>query len=338
MIETPRLLLRRPTNNDMLIIENLWRDEGVRQFLGGVISDDLIKKKVVELKSHWDLHQFGQCMVLDKISKEIIGLCGLHQTEDGIELSYMFFSEFWKKGFAREAAAACIDYGFDILKLTKIIAITQEANIKSCQLLERIGMEHIRNFERFNANQCLFKIDNKQRCVSIERFKADDIPIIVDAFQQANWSKPASIFEHYLQEQRVGTRLMWVANVNNQFAGYVTLKWQSQYESFASDHIPEVMDLNVLAPFRKAGVGSMLLDIAEKEAATKSDLIGIGVGLYTGHDGGYGSAQRLYVKRGYVPDGKGVTYNYQPTIPGNSYPLDDDLVLWFTKKLSREIL
>ncbi len=45
MIETPRLLLRRPTN-DMLIAENLWRDEKVREFLGGIISDDLIKQKV----------------------------------------------------------------------------------------------------------------------------------------------------------------------------------------------------------------------------------------------------------------------------------------------------
>lgn len=89
MIETPRLLLCPPTNKDMLTIENLWRDEKVRQFLGGVITDDLIKKKVVELQSHWDLYQFGQCIVFKKISKEIIGLCGLHHTEDGIELSYM---------------------------------------------------------------------------------------------------------------------------------------------------------------------------------------------------------------------------------------------------------
>jgi hypothetical protein len=62
--------------------------------------------------------------------------------------------------------------------------------------------------------------------------------------------------------------------------------------------------------------------------------IATGVGLYAGADCGYGPAQRLYIKRGYIPDGKGVTYNYEPTIPGNSHPLDDDLVLWFTKKLS----
>lgn len=168
---------------------------------------------------------------------------------------------------------------------------------------------------------------------AIKSFSASDIPIIVDAFGRANWPKPAAIFETYLQEQLTGARLVWVAYVNDQFAGYVTLNWQSQYESFAAARIPEIMDLNVLPPFRKVGVGSMLLDIAEKEAATKSEVVGIGVGLYAGEDGGYGSAQRLYVKRGYIPDGKGVTYNYKPTIPGNSYPLDDDLVLWFTKKL-----
>lgn len=121
--------------------------------------------------------------------------------------------------------------------------------------------------------------------------------------------------------------------MNNQFAGYVTLKWQSRYESFARAGIPEIMDLNVLPPFRKAGIGSMLLDTAEKEAATKSDVVGLGVGLYGGPDGGYGAAQKLYVNRGYLPDGRGVTYHYQLAIPGNNYPLDDELTLWFTKRL-----
>ncbi len=161
----------------------------------------------------------------------------------------------------------------------------------------------------------------------------EDIVAISMAFNQVGWNKPASLFEEYLKEQDAGERLVWIANFQDEFSGYVTLKWQSQYESFAAALIPEIMDLNVLPPFRKVGVGSMLLDIAEKEAATKSEVVGIGVGLYAGEDGGYGAAQRLYVKRGYIPDGKGVTYNYQPTVAGNSYPLDDDLVLWFTKEL-----
>jgi GNAT superfamily N-acetyltransferase len=170
--------------------------------------------------------------------------------------------------------------------------------------------------------------------IQIRPLIREDIAAISEAFNAIGWNKPPSLFEKYLMEQELGERIVWVAHFKGEFAGYVTLKWQSQYPSFKAQNIPEIMDLNVLPSFRKMGIGSLLLDAAEKEALTKSQNIGIGVGLYAGKDGGYGAAQRLYIKRGYIPDGKGVTYNYEPTIPGNSYPLDDDLVLWFTKKLS----
>ena len=170
--------------------------------------------------------------------------------------------------------------------------------------------------------------------IQIRPLIGEDIATISEAFNAIGWNKPLSLFEGYLKEQEAEQRIVWVTHIQDKFAGYVTLKWQSRYPPFKAQNIPEIMDLNVLPSFRKMGIGSSLLDAAEKEALTKSQTIGIGVGLYAGADGGYGAAQRLYVKRGYIPDGKGVTYNYQPAIPGNSYPLDDDLVLWFTKKLS----
>jgi GNAT superfamily N-acetyltransferase len=173
--------------------------------------------------------------------------------------------------------------------------------------------------------------DFKDICV--RALSQEHIPIITEAFHSLGWNKPATLFEGYVREAEAGDRLIWVVFVNNKFAGYITLKWRSAYQSFQDKCIPEIMDLNVVPSFQKMGIGSMLLDIAEVEAATRSNTVGIGVGLYTGSDGGYGAAQRLYVKRGYIPDGKGVTYNNKPTVPGNSYPLDDDLVLWLTKEL-----
>ena len=173
--------------------------------------------------------------------------------------------------------------------------------------------------------------ENRTKDVLIRPLIREDIIAISTAFKQISWNKPPSLFTGYLKEQEVGERIVLVAHFKGEFAGYVTLKWQSKYPSFKAQNIPEIMDLNVLPCMRKIGVGSLLLDTAEKIAATRSDTIGIGVGLYAGSDGGYGDAQRLYIKRGYIPDGKGVTYNYQPTIPGNSYALDDGLVLWLTK-------
>jgi hypothetical protein len=58
--------------------------------------------------------------------------------------------------------------------------------------------------------------------------------------------------------------------------------------------------------------------------------IGIGVGLYNG----YGRAQKLYVGLGYVPDGGGATYKGKRVVPGDSYPVDDDLLIWLKKDLS----
>lgn len=160
--------------------------------------------------------------------------------------------------------------------------------------------------------------------------KKSDIPIIVRAFENSGWTiKPQELFERYLDEQNEEKRVCFVTFVDNQFGGYVTLKWQSCYRHFAKDNIPEISDLNVLPSFRNQGIGSTLISSCEDLAAHKSSFVGVGVGLYPD----YGSAQRLYIKRGYIPDGYGMTYNNQPVIPGEKYPIDDDLVLWFKKIL-----
>ncbi|MDB2415473.1 GNAT family N-acetyltransferase [Rickettsiales bacterium] len=165
----------------------------------------------------------------------------------------------------------------------------------------------------------------------IKLLTAEDIDTIVNAFATSNWTeKPVSTFEGYLAEQNAGERIVWQAYQNNVFAGYVTLKWQSEYPYFKDNNIPEIKDLNILPNFRNQGVGSALLDAAEQAAFENSDQVGIGVGLYPD----YGSAQRLYVKRGYIPDGNGITYEHKTVLPGETAILDDDLILWMVKECS----
>ena len=55
------------------------------------------------------------------------------------------------------------------------------------------------------------------------------------------------------------------------------------------------------------------------------------MGLYES----YGAAQRLYAMRGYLPDGRGVTYRNEVVEPGSEVRLDDDLLLHLTKRLAR---
>ncbi|KTD53452.1 hypothetical protein Lsan_3862 [Legionella santicrucis] len=165
--------------------------------------------------------------------------------------------------------------------------------------------------------------------IIIRQLSEIDIDLLFTTFQAHHWLKPRATFEHYWQEQMDEERCMWLAFDKQALAGYITLKWQSCYQSFLEQSIPEIMDLNVLPPFRSQGIGGLLLKTAEDEARKKHEVVGLGVGLYRD----YGHAQQLYIKRGYLPDGQGITYDYQLIEPGNSVCLDDDLILWFTKKL-----
>lgn len=158
-METSRLLFRRPTEMDTLIISNLWKDEQVRTFLGGIVLNNVINEKITAIQHHWDQYQFGFFVVVGKNNKEIIGVCGPHHSEEeNIEISYMFFPQFWGKGFAQESVKSVINYCFQVLNIEKLIAITQEANLRSCRLLEKIGMKHTNSFERFDAIQRKYKV------------------------------------------------------------------------------------------------------------------------------------------------------------------------------------
>lgn len=164
---------------------------------------------------------------------------------------------------------------------------------------------------------------------SIRLFDERNIPGIVEAFEELGWRKPASQYERYWMEQILKIRDMYVAFVDEQFAGYVTIYWQSGYRWFRERDIPEIMDFNVLPKFRRLGIGTQLMDKAESEIARMSSLAGIGVGMTAD----YGAAQRLYVLRGYVPDSNGLFYRGRPVNYGEALTVDDDLVLYLTKEL-----
>ena len=165
--------------------------------------------------------------------------------------------------------------------------------------------------------------------LDIRLLEEGDPPSITVAFQRMGWNKPEGQYRRYLCEQVAGTRTCFVATLDGQFVGYVTVNWRPTYAGFADLNIPEIQDLNVLAIFRRKGVASRLLDRAEAEAGRHSAVVGIGVGLHPG----YNAAQQLYVRRGYIPDGRGITYRDHFVDEGAQVRLDDDLVMHFTKQL-----
>lgn len=145
------------------------------------------------------------------------------------------------------------------------------------------------------------------------------------------WKQQRESWAPKLRAHRDGRCAIRVAISAGQVVGYGGLVWQSDYAAFARSNIPEINDLVTARAHRGKGVASMLIAGFEALAAAAGcRAIGLGVGLYAD----YGPAQRLYASLGYRPDGAGVTYLGQPVLPGSPVSLDDDLLLWLTKRLT----
>ena len=165
--------------------------------------------------------------------------------------------------------------------------------------------------------------------IVIRPMKESDIEHLSDEFMKLGWGDRRETLTLYFREQGLLERDVLVAEYNGIPAGYITLIPNAKAGPFLGRNIPEVKDFNVLPQFRRLGIGNHLMSCIEDIAKQKSKQICLGVGLYSD----YGTAQRMYVKRGYIPDGSGVWHNNRNLAPYESCINDDDLNLFFVKQL-----
>ncbi|MCB1782794.1 MAG: GNAT family N-acetyltransferase [Alphaproteobacteria bacterium] len=137
-------------------------------------------------------------------------------------------------------------------------------------------------------------------------------------------------YERCFERHENGEISIIIATVDGHYAGFCMFNRQPKYSLFKKVGLPEIQDLNVLSSFRRQGIGQALVMFCEDLARRESyEEVGIGVGL----DSSYGSAQRLYARMGYIPDGTGVSYDRKPVERGALRPIDDHLCLMMTKVL-----
>ena len=163
---------------------------------------------------------------------------------------------------------------------------------------------------------------------SIRKMQESDIKDLSRGFISQGWPGREEILTRYFKQQESGEREVLVAEVEGAVAGYITILPDAKQGPFAGMG-PELSDFNVFEPFQNQGIGNLLLEEAEKRVRLISDKVTLGVGLHSG----YGPAQRLYIKRGYIPDGTGVWYqNHQPAMNAVCEDIGE-LVLYLSKNL-----
>ncbi|MBI3235835.1 MAG: GNAT family N-acetyltransferase [Bacteroidetes bacterium] len=150
ILETNRLYLREITPDDAEQAYLLNLDPEVLQYTGddpfGSIEE---ARTFLENYDHYTKYGFGRWGVINKENEEFLGWCGLKYTPelDEHDIGYRFAKKHWNKGYATEAAKACIDLGFTQFKLKTIVGRAMKENIGSIRVLQKIGLTFVRNFD-----------------------------------------------------------------------------------------------------------------------------------------------------------------------------------------------
>ncbi|MBO9713763.1 GNAT family N-acetyltransferase [Sphingomonas sp.] len=148
MIRTPRLILRLPEAADRPALYAMWADPEVMADLGPV-KDAAASDAVLAKHDSYRREGLGFWTVERAGDGAVVGFCGLkrgdmHNPIAGeVEAGWIIARPYWRQGYAHEAMAAALDWGWANTSERRIVAITAAANLKSQALMEKLGMSRV---------------------------------------------------------------------------------------------------------------------------------------------------------------------------------------------------
>jgi GNAT superfamily N-acetyltransferase len=139
--------------------------------------------------------------------------------------------------------------------------------------------------------------------IQIRPMAQNDIDLIYKGLSGHDISKPRDYVKRCWEENQRIERVTLLAFYESEFVGWGHVLLKRAYL--------KSQNFDVIPPFRKRGIGCILIEALKEKAFARANTIGIGFGLYAD----YGTAQRLYIKRGFIPDGRGIIYKNMPPGP-----------------------
>lgn len=144
-LETPRLALREMTESDLPALRAILQDAETMTAYEGAFDEQMVQDWFARQRARYrDDEGFGLRAVVLRETGELVGQCGLTWQhildEDVVEVGYLFNRAHWHRGYATEAAAACLDYAFDALAVDRVWAQVRDTNLASMNVAIRLGM------------------------------------------------------------------------------------------------------------------------------------------------------------------------------------------------------
>lgn len=144
ILETARLQLYEMNISDIKSLASILQDENVMYAYNGAFNEEETMAWMQKQLQRYKEFGFGLWSVFLKDTNEMIGQCGITMQEYQIaqvpEIGYLFAYEYWHKGYATEAAIACLEYGLNTLHFNVLYSIIRDTNIASQKVALRNGM------------------------------------------------------------------------------------------------------------------------------------------------------------------------------------------------------
>ena len=166
ILETDRLLLRHPEMADLDDLYALYRDPEMRRYFpDGTLTYEETKEELEwYLHGHPEHPLLGLWATIHKPDGCFIGRCGLLpwtiDGQDEVEIAYMIAKPYWRQGLGAEAARGIRDYGFQTLKLPRLISMMYPENQASINTAKKIGMTFAKEAEDEAGRFLIYAIAN----------------------------------------------------------------------------------------------------------------------------------------------------------------------------------
>ena len=164
-LETQRLRFRKLNETDLENLFRLHSNPEVMKFIRP--PDEHMAQTQLRLEQNLDIYEkhpgYGVFPLNLKSDDTFIGWGVIVHVDElkEVEIGYRFFPEHWGKGYATETAAALRDYGFETLKLKRIIGLTHRGNLASQRVLEKTGLLFEKELVYHNTDAFLFGMERK---------------------------------------------------------------------------------------------------------------------------------------------------------------------------------
>lgn len=156
IIETPRTIIREILPEDEQGMFVLDSNPEVHRYLGNHPIENIEQAQdiITFVRQQYVDNGIGRWAVIEKSTQQFMGWTGfkLMKTEmnkhiNFFDIGYRFIQSYWGKGFAKETALACLNYGFETLQHTEVYGMADVQNIASNKVLSGIGLNLIETFE-----------------------------------------------------------------------------------------------------------------------------------------------------------------------------------------------